>query len=184
MTVSYTTTRLGNTTTVTVASTLSAPVYFFWYLDGQFLGMTLTATRSFHLLADEQARIEVLDSNDAGLDPYTNAPAAYPPRKTLSWVRSLAADVDHYRVEQQQDGGEWVTIGQIAASSDPWSYRFLTQRLTDLSTYAWRIVPVDQVGNDGAPLTIGPEKIVRTPDAPAFAASLDPDTAYLTISAA
>jgi hypothetical protein len=184
MTVSYITTRIGNTTTVTVASTLAAPVYYFWYLDGQFLGMTLASVRSFALLAGEQARIDVLDSDDAAFDPYANAPAAYPPRKLLFWVRSLANDVDRYRIDQQQDGGEWTTVGQIAAASDPWSFRFLTQRLADLSIYTWRIVPVDQVGNDGTPLTIGPEKIVRTPDAPDFSASLDPDTTYLTIGAA
>jgi len=183
MTVTYTTTTIGNTTTITVASTLTPPVYFFWYLDGQFLGMTLTPTRAFHLLAGEQARIDVLDTIDPNFDAYANAPAAYPPRKLLFWVRSLADDIDHYRIDQKLDSGDWTVIGNVPASADPWSFRFLTPRLTDLGEYTWRIVPVDQVGNDGTPLTIGPEKVVRTPDAPAVAATLDPDTHYLTLSA-
>jgi len=184
MTVSYTVTTVGDTTTVTVASTLTPPVYYFWYLDGQYLGMTEEATRAFNLLAGEQARIDVLDSTDEDFDPYANAPAAYPSRKTIFWIRSPATDVDYYRVEQQADGGEWETVETIPADPDAWSYSSLTERLDDLTTYAWRIIPVDVVGNDGTPLAFAAELIVRIPDAPAFAVTIDPDTSKITFAEA
>jgi hypothetical protein len=180
----YSTVQIGDTTLVTVTSTLTPPVYYYWYLDGQYLGMTTIASRSFRLLVGDQSRVEVVDSNDPSMDPFEYAPEAYPARKTLFWIQSLAADVDHYRIDQQENGGDWGQIAIVPAIATQWSYMFLTARLDDLSSYAWRITPVDSIGNDGAPIEIGPELIVRTPDAPAFTASLNPSTTYLTVTAA
>ena len=100
--------------------------------------------------------------------------------KTLWWVRSLAADVDHYRVEQQRDGGDWVTIATVPVVQGKWSRQQITDRLVDLAEYTWRVVPVDTTGNDGTPVTIGPERIVRTPDAPEFVVSFDPATSRVS----
>ena len=176
--------RIENITEVTVTSSLSGTIYFHWWLDGIYQGMTESATRGFFLPVGEQARVEVIDSNSAAFDPVASAPAAYPPRRSLFWIRSLAADVLRYRIEQQKDGGGWTTLGYVDHLPAGWSYSHLTDRLTDLSTYAWRIVPVDAAGNDGTSLSLGSEKIVRTPDAPGFAIAFDEGTTKVTFSAA
>ena len=111
--------------------------------------------------------------------------SGYPARKTLWWVRSLATDVDHYRIDQQEDGGAWEMIGRVWPVLGQWSYRHTTDRLTDLATYSWRILPVDAAGNVCAsPLEIGPEKAVRTPDAPDFDATFNAVGTTVTFSAA
>ena len=180
---SYSTTRLGDTTVVTVTSDLTDTIYYHWYVDGQWVGMTTQPSRGFQVSAGEQLRVECLDTNDADYDYTANAPEGWPARKTLWWVRSLATDVDHYRIDQQEDGGAWETIGRVWPVLGQWSYRHTTERLTDLAVYSWRILPVDAAGNEGAATTIGPEQIVRAPDAPAFAAAFDPDTRRVTFAA-
>ena len=60
----------------------------------------------------------------------------------------------------------------------------LTPRLDDLSTYTWRVIPVNTAGNDGTALTIGPELIVRTPDAPNIEIVFDSGTTRVTFSEA
>jgi hypothetical protein len=182
MSVSYATTRVGNTTVVTVSSTLSGDVYFYWFVDGMFVGVSDANSRGFTLDDGDRSRIEVVDSNDAELDPAAIAPAGYPARKTLFWVRSLG-NVDHYRIDQQKNGGDWSEVGNVTAD-DRWSYSFLSARLDDLASYSWRIVPVDPTGNDGNALTIDPETIVRTPDAPAFACAFSQATHRITITGA
>jgi len=106
------------------------------------------------------------------------------PRKTLWWVRSLAEDVDHYRVDQSIDGGVWHELTTLRVIDNQWDYQHTTAPLTDLATYIWRIVPVDTAGTDGTPIEIGPEKVVRTPDAPDFTINFDPATRRITFSAA
>ena len=105
-------------------------------------------------------------------------------RKTLWWIRSLASDVDHYRIDQSVDGGAWEELATVRVINDQWAYQYTTGPLTDLATYTWRIVPVDTAGSDGTPKTVGPEKIVRTPDAPAFEVSFDADTRKVTFTEA
>jgi hypothetical protein len=60
----------------------------------------------------------------------------------------------------------------VRAVAGQWSYSWATGRLTDLTQYAWRIVPVDGDGNDGTPLALPLETIVRVPDAPSFGVSV------------
>jgi hypothetical protein len=163
----YSQTRFGNVTQVTATSDLvGGPVYYHWYSDGCWCGASTAPTWSAFVPDDEQARLECVDTLDPDYDPLAAPPAGWPARRTLYWVRSLG-DVDHYRVEQSQDGGAYEVLARVPAEPTRWDYTFLTGRLDDLSDYTWRIVPVDAIGNDGPPLTIGPERIVRTPDAPA-----------------
>jgi len=180
----YQTTRFRNITTVAVISDLSGTVYYHWYLDGAYIASTTRPTYSFVLEQGEQARIEVQDTTDPNYDPIANAPAGYPARRTLWWIRSTEGDVDYYKVEQKKDSGQWSTIGIVRHDNREWAYSFLTPRLEDLATYTWRIIPVDTAGNEGTPQTIGPETVVRTPDAPRFAISFDPSTTRVTFSAA
>lgn len=172
----YQTVRAGDVTRVTVTSDLAGTVYYFWYLDGSYVGSGQMPWWDFHADQAEQARVECLDSTDPDFDPYENAPAAYPPRRTLWWIRSTDADVDHYRIDKVKDGGDPELLAIVPHDDGVWSYAFVTGRLTDLSVYTWTITPVDAAGNEGTAVTIGPEVIVRTPDAPDFTATFAPAT--------
>jgi len=185
----YSQVRFGNITRVTATSDLSGTIYYHWYLDGAFVGSTQDTSWDFILEDGEQAHVEALDTNNADFDPITNAPDGYSARRTIWWVRSISTvarteDVDHYRVEQQQDGGEWTEIAVIPRDGDVWTYSVLTGRLTDLSTYAWRVTPVGENYEDGVTLTLASEIVVRTPDAPDFTITFDPDTDKITVAAA
>ena len=180
----YSQVRIGNVTRVTVTSDLSAPIYYHWYLNGSWSGVTTGPGKSFHLGDGDQARIEAIDTNDPAYDGIANAPDGWPARRTIWWCRSVDSDVVRYRVEQQKDGGDWSTLGTVQAVAGQWPYSLLTGRLDDLATYAWRVYPVDAAGNDGTALTLDSEKIVRTPDGPDFAIAFDDGTTKVTFSAA
>ena len=179
----YNVTRLGNLSVVEVTSDLAGSIWFFWYLDGCYVARTTAPTYTFEIPTGDQARVECLDSNDAEFDPVANAPDAYPPRRSLWWVRSVEA-VDHYRLEQNADGAGWSIMARVWPRPGQWDFSYLTGRLTDLASYQWRVVPVDAAGNDGTPLELDAHTVVRTPDAPAFAIAFDEDTTEVTISAA
>jgi len=185
---SYQTTRAGSVTVVTVTSDLADTVYYHWYVDGQHVDQTLWPFKAFYLGVGQQARVEVIDTNDPDYDWQSGAPEGWPSRRTLWWTSadwpSLGeTDLDHYRIDQKTDG-DWEAAGRVQHNANQWEYRFLTARLADLTEYTWRIVPVDRAGNDGTPLELRPEKIVRTPDAPRFAIAFDQGTTKVTFSAA
>ena len=181
---SFSQTRFANTTIVTVASTLSAPVYYFWYLDGIPAGMTATPSKAFALSPGDQQTVDCLDSNDAGFDPVANAPAGWPARRTLEFIRSIDPTIDRYLVEQQANGGAWSTLCTIHDDKSKWAYTARTGQLADLTSYAWRVTPIDAAGNAGAPTVLATELVVRTPDAPAFAVSFVPGSDQVEFSAA
>ncbi len=196
MILDYQTNRIADVTAVSVISSLADPVYYFWFLDGQYQGRTTAPRRSFQVPPGQQARVEVVDSNDPDFDPSAADVSRFPAQKTLWWVRSPDPDVDHYRVDQAVCAplapgvsGSWssllpmpfrgrslayAALGVAAALPYQWTYQFLTARLVDLALYKWRIVAVDAAGDDGAALALGPEVFVRVPDAPAFSIALDP----------
>lgn len=169
---------------VTVTSDLAGTVYFHWYVDGAFAGVTTAAARTFHVAAGGQARIDVFDAAEPVADPFAAAPAAYPRHRTVWWVRSLATDVAWYRVDEQQDGGDWAAIARVPHDEATWSYHVLTDRLTDLASYAWRVVPVDAAGNDGTPVAADALTVVGRPDAPNVTVAFDDDTQKATFAAA
>lgn len=169
--------------TITVSSDLGAGARFYWYRDGTYVGSTAEGERSFAVRQGDQERIDVLDSTSDSFDPVASAPAGYPARRTLEWTRTTSSDVDYYLVEQQKDGGSWTTLGRVPQRQE-WSLRFTTGRLTDLSTYSWRVTPYDMAGNAGTAITYGPEKIVRRPDAPRFDVSYAAGTQRVTFSEA
>jgi len=172
---SETATRENNTTTVVVTSDLSAPVYFFWYVYGAYVGRTTVGRNGFALEQADQVRISVLDSNDPDFDAIANAPDGFPARRTLVWNRSIDADVAHYRIEQQREAEGYTEIGIVNADDTTWQYHYLTPRLDDLTNYDWKITPVDSLGVDGTPVAIGPELIVRNPDAVEFTVTAEYD---------
>jgi hypothetical protein len=159
-------TQIGNIVTVTVVSSLSAPVYYFWYLDGNFVNETQTPTMVF--VPSAQTIITCIDSNDPGFDPIANAPAGFPATRTLFFVRSLDPNIGSYLLQQSENSGAWETIATVHDDPGTWSYQVTTGELDDLSQYAWQVVPVDIYGNTGTPTALANELIVRTPDAPDF----------------
>ncbi len=184
MILSYTTQRIGEIVTVTVASDLAGAVVYHWYRDGAYLGASTVPEWTFYVGVGEQARIAVVDTTDEDFDPEANNPEPYPATRRLWWIRSLSADTDHYRVEQQADGGDWELLATVAHDGARWSYEHRTGRLDDLADYAWRVVPVDRAGNQGAPLATEAEFVVRTPDAPSITLAWDSDTGRVTIDEA
>ena len=178
------TNRAGNVTTVTVTSDLSGTIYYHWYIDGSFIATTQLNVYQFYLENDDQVRIEINDTNDPDYDPIANAPAGYPARRTIYWVRSQDSDVRHYRIEQQKDGGGWASIGEVLHDVNQWAYSLESPRLDDLSEYEWRIIPVDLAGNDGTALALDSEKIVHTPDAPDFTVTFNEGPDTVTFAAA
>lgn len=180
----YQITRLHNTTQVTVTSDLSGTIYYHWYLDGVLVASTQSNVYTIFLPNSDQIRVEVIDTNDADYDPVANAPAGWSARRTLYWHRSLASDIDHYRVEQSKDEGAWTTVATVAHEDRRWYYSALSGRLDDLSDYVWRVVPVDQAGNDGTPIALDSERVVRTPDAIDFTVSFSKATTKVTFSEA
>jgi hypothetical protein len=176
--------RWGTSTIiVTAVSSLSGNVYYHWYLDGQYIASRLNVnTITVRLAPGDQGRIECRDTNDATFDPVLNAPIGHPASRTLYWPRSMDADVSYYRIEQNAAGAGWVAIGQVGHTAYTWQYQFQTSRLTDLVSYQWRVIPVDTAGNDGTPVTLDAEIIVRTPDAPDFSISWSAITTKVTFS--
>ena len=180
----YTMTRFGTTTTVEVTSDLSGTIFYHWYADGAYLGMTTTPARTFALEYDEMIRVECQDTTDADYDPIANAPDGWPARRSIFWTRSTDTDAAGYRVEQKAGAGDWTEIGRIHQNATAWSFAVLSPRLTDLTVYQWRVVPMDAAGNDGTPITLDAETVVRTPDAPDFEFTYDEDTDQITFAAA
>jgi hypothetical protein len=182
-------TRQGSAVTVTAISDLTASgvtVYYHWYVDGTYAEMTTSPTRTFYLSDGDQSNIEVIPTLDSLFDPIANAPIAYPDRRVITWHRSLSSDVDHYRVEQEiGESASWAEIGRVSHDDGQWYYTFVTERLTDLTTYAWRIVPVDTSGNETTPgaASIAASQFVRVPDAPEYTATFDDGTDKVTFAA-
>ena len=173
---SYSMTPLGPFTLVQVTSDLVSPT-FFWYLDGTFYERTAAPELSVFLEEGDQGDIVAIDTTDPdAFDVIANAPPCPPSRRTLWWVRSIDADVLRYVIRQQREAEGFVDIGEVPAS-DAWSYRFLTPRLDDLTTYGWRIAPYDQAGNEGTIFELPAEQVVRNPDAPDFVIAFDSGTA-------
>lgn len=204
-------TRLGPSGCIPRSSMAgTAVIHFHWYIDGELVASTTSSRYSFYLPSGDQVRVDVLDTVDPDFDAVANAPAGYPARRELFWTRNTRSDpvlrttrlgpsgsiprlgdeseitpfvaLSHYRLEQQKDGGGWTVLARVREKIGVWEHRYRTARLTDLSTYSWRIVPVDINGNDGTVLTIGPEKIVRTPDAPNFTVAFNDGTQKATFA--
>ena len=92
-----------------------------------------------------------------------------------------------YQFEKEfEDAAETFLESAVGISCFPSASgeNFVTPRLEDLATYTWRVTPYDQAGNAGTALTIGPEKVVRRPDAPRWAWAFNDSTQRATFSAA
>jgi hypothetical protein len=186
----YLVVRIGDVVEVTVLGAGVGTLWYHWYLDGCWMGRTTEPTRTFQVPAGEQLRLEVIPTDQADFDPVQNAPAGYPARQTVWWIRSIDADLAGYRVQQQKAEGEWSTIAEVPQGAQ-WDFSIITDRLDDLTRYTWRVVPLDLAGNEGQPLAMriahsahGNDMMVRYPDAPNFTAAFNPETRTVSFSAA
>jgi len=170
--------RHGRVTIITVASDLEDP-YYHWYADGSWLGVTRDPEFSIVLDGDDEIEITCQDTTDADYDPIANAPAGWPARKTIWWTAPADSDIDHYIIRQQLDGGAWTDLG-VVNHDGSWAYGFLTARLTDLGSYAWRVVAVDAAGNEGTLKEIAAATVVRRPNSPAFSIAYSAVTQKVT----
>lgn len=184
MITNYSSTSSAGVTTITVTSSLTGTIYFHWYMDGEYLGMTLNPRRTIFLDGSDQGRVTVLDTNSSTFDPIANAPAGYSAKRTLTFTRSVGNNVGKYRIEQQRAAGAWMVLGYVAHDPRRWAYTFLTPRLDDLTSYAWRVVTMDLAGNDGTTVSLGAELIVRSPDAPRFGIAFNAGVDKVTFSSA
>lgn len=184
--------RIGHLMQVAITSSIHLSMgSFHWYRDGAYIGSTGIPSRTFRLEAGEQARIDVIASSNPDFDPQSQQEASQPSsRRVLEWFRSLSPDAGNYIVKHatSADGESWTSatkIREIRHDDSRWGYRATTDILTDLTHYRWTVLPVDVVGNEGtASQTIGPEHIVRRPDAPDFTVSFDAGTSKVTFAAA
>ncbi|MCG8407568.1 MAG: hypothetical protein MI923_20415 [Phycisphaerales bacterium] len=177
--------RTGNVTRIIVESDLVGEIFFHWYVDGAYVGVTLQGQREFRLDAGEEFVVDVIDTIDPDFDPIANAPQAWPARRTIWWVQSQDPDIDHYRVLQIA-GGLPSEICRIPHDPAKWTYSCLSPRLPDLALLRFFVLPVDQSGNVGQSIEIQSpgHTVVRTPDSPAFNVTFDPGTSRVTITEA
>ncbi len=181
--------RTGNVTQVIAQGYLTPPPgtdppIYHWFRDGAHVAETHSRAYTFVLADDNQADVTVQVATDPAFDPVANAPAAFPATRTIEWLRSLATDLDHYRVEQKIGAGSWIAVARVPRNAEAWAYRWQSDRLTDLTDHEWRVFPVDAAGNDGTALALAAEQIVRTPDAPNFTVAFDPSPDTVEFAAA
>ncbi|QDU61230.1 hypothetical protein Pan216_20840 [Planctomycetes bacterium Pan216] len=86
---------------------------------------------------------------------------AFPGRLTLAWQAVTGAT--RYRVDEYVDS-EW-TERQTIASTGETSYTWVSRWLEDSASHQFRVVPLDNAGNEGSAQTFA-ALMVRHPDAP------------------
>lgn len=175
--------RMGRLTTITAVSGLSGTVYFHCYIDGTWIGQNTTGVFYVTLDTNEQAQVDVNDTNSATYDYIANGPTVYSAKRTLFWTASADTDTWYYLIEQNKNAAGWTTIGRIYDNGN-WSFAFLTLKLTDLASYQFRITPYDLADNAGTAKTLAAETVVRVPESPKFTISFNDGTDKVTYTAA
>jgi len=178
-------TKIETTWHFAATSSLSGAV-FYWYVDGLFWEASGDGTFRFAAAVDEWFDVEPVDSDDDDFDPHDpdNNPTPSAARRSVCWIRSLAENVRGYRIEQKKGAGAYATLLETTGPAGLWWWEWRTGRLDDLADYTWRITPVDTLGNDGTPVVVGPESIVRRPDPPDFEIAYNAGAETVTFSEA
>lgn len=179
---SYDIFRSGSDVQVTANSSLAAPdvtVYYNWYQDGAYVGATVVASRSFYAAPGAQFDVTVVDTLDPAFDPVGGAPAGYPAKRSIYWIASPTEDVAAYKVEGQQAlVGSWELIARVPVVAGRWQYTVDTGRLPDRQRWEFRVTALDDAGNPQATVPVYDTFVVRTPDAPAFAVTVETDQTF------
>lgn len=182
-------TQFGNLVQVTAVNPSGGSDWFYyWFVDGQCVGRTAGPEFSFRLDDDDAVELSCRASTSADYELAAIAPDAFPARRTLEWTAADAGDddVSLYRVQQATGAstpgsGDWETLADVPRRGQ-WRYLYLSERLSDLTWYWWRVLPVDVSGNAGTALVIGPEYVVRRPEKQDFSMTFDDATQRVTIA--
>ncbi len=125
------------------------------YLDGQLVSVQTAEQFDVKVEGEVSPVLEVLDSEDDVPND------AFPPYLRLGWLP--VSDAVRYLV-QQYDGG-WVDVATLAAEADRAWYQYDTPGLADVTVHQWRVIPIDEAGNEGSALAFS-VLMVRHPDPP------------------
>lgn len=178
MSVTYGVPRIADQTSVLqpISSNLTPPVTLYVWLDGAFAYSIESAdgTAEITLPLDQQVDVEVTDV--AGAIPPFGAAARF----TLTWLSIEGATL--YRVDRYVDG-DWVeqSPSPVPAQGQR-CFRWQSERLADGEIHRFRIVPMDNAGNEGDALEFQ-GRMVRKPDLPRITATVD-GTGELTVDEA
>lgn len=180
--ISESVTRIGEISLLEMTSDLSGTIYYHWYREGAWVGMTTEPRKHFRLEPGDEERIICQDTNDAAYDPVANAPAGYPARRSVFWTQSSVGNVRTFKVQEKKAAGSWTDRATIRGHA--WAYDWLSARLDDLTDYAHRVLGVDAAGNDGPPVAMDAARVVRRPDSLAFDIAYSAGTNRVTFSEA
>lgn len=146
------------------------------YYKGKLLETTRNTTYQMEMpgATVEPPELEILDANDA--DPAENL--TYPPRALLQWRGTNTAA--YYDIQEDVDG-EWTTRCRLIDRNEGYC-RYESRALDDVTTSSWRVIPVDEYGNEGTALELSID-IVRNPPAPEVSMKYNAGTGNLEISA-
>lgn len=159
-------------------------IYYFWFIDGEFVTSTRSPEFSFYTLSNDEVAVFCVDDCSPNLDTDMFKPDEYPRRKVIYFTRSYEAGVKEYRIRQKKSGGSWVVIGWVIHKEDEHEYYIVTDPLDDLSAYEFDITPYDIPGNPGTAKSISSKTHVRMPDSPVFVKTYNttPDTVTIASS--
>ena len=157
--------RAGAGWLLTATSDLGAGACFYWFIDGRLAAQT--SRQALSVTRQLATAVEVLASRHNDLDP-TRWAARHREREfVLEWVRPTDG-AEQYRIEQAEgsSGGSWTALATVPDERH-WLHRYTTPRLSDLSWWRFRVVPIT-AGNDGTPLEFAARFVGGRPDAPAY----------------
>lgn len=167
----------GHMCYVSVTSDMTAPIYYYWYLDGLFVSMTFSNEMSFAVEEGEYAVVECIDSNDPTLDPFSIAPDTPSSRNTIMWHRDLTGGVAQFDVyENIYTPYTSTLVRSIPVDQNFWYYTFRTRRLTDLLGYYHLVGNISNGGSAYSGNYNIAIKTVRRPDPVRWAFTYDADT--------
>jgi hypothetical protein len=167
----------------TAVSDLTGIVYFHWYLDGVYMGVSRSGVFEFSPPPGEQFLLRPIDTNNAAFDPITSGPGAPPQRMTLHWHPPADTDVDHYEVYETLEDVAPVTtlVAKIPHDDGVWLYTYLSPRFRGAG-FSYEIRPVDRAGNVRDPglvvLEFAPS--IQAPLAPNWTFTFDEGTTRVT----
>jgi hypothetical protein len=152
------------------SSDQSDPVFYVWQ-DGLLINTTSSGSQLFTVAAGESLVVEIFDAA-------TERPeAAFPGRLTLGWYATPATAA--YRVDYFADG-TWIQQARVREDGRGY-YAWRSAFLADVTTHLFRVVPIGNNGNAGAPLVFS-VLMVRHPDAPNSDFSYDAGSGVVSIT--
>ena len=166
----------------TAVSDLSGSIFYHWYRDSIYQGVTNGPVHGFYLSYTTESDIVAVDTNDPDFDPLAAPPATYPSFRTLWWVRGSDTAAVQYLLEYTADGGAWTTFKKVNIDPTFWEFQYRTFILTDDVEYDFAVSGIDIAGNIGSRRTVLSDLMVSRPSAPDFTISFSAGTSRITFA--